>query len=157
MSTITKKQLFKTISSSAYAKQYGNQTKIILNKEEMQAYLDLNTKAISTVEFKYNDKWYWFYSDDYCHGKGITWGTNKLVNIDPIPSRLYLPYKVIPREGLIDGLVKTLDEFIFVFRPNDHQITSVEEYLEILNNNLLWNKKTLIVWTVPTGLSAIRQ
>lgn len=133
---ITEEMLKNSSSHSLAAKKQGVEVKIVLTTEEVQKYLDSGKTSVSDVTFKADGRDYWFYTDDYCHGTGITWGNDKLTAIETCPSTTQISHQVVPRKGLEDGVVKNLKDFEFIYHYNDHQITKIEDYLKILNQNL---------------------
>lgn len=137
MRLITLEMIQNISAEAALLKRSGKVKKVVLTTEEMSAYLMSGRTSVSIIEFRIDDKTYWFYTDDYCNGKGITWGPTKLVTFETVPSTTQVPCHVAPRKGLESGWVQNLKDFEFVFQSNGHQITTIDEYLEILNNNLL--------------------
>lgn len=116
----------------------GNQFSIeVNNKKVILRHWNINTHIVKPIiEFRIDDKTYWFYTDDYCNGKGITWGPTKLVTFETVPSTTQVPCHVAPRKGLESGWIQNLKDFEFVFQSKGHQITTIDEYLGTLNSHL---------------------
>ena len=136
MSSITKEMLQNSSAEAALLKRSGKVKKVVLTTEEMSEYLMCGRTSVSVIEFSVNDETYWFYTDDYCNGKGITWGPTKLVTFETVPSTTQVPCHVTPRKGLESGWVQNLKDFEFVFQNRGHQITTIDEYLGTLNSHL---------------------
>ena len=80
-----------------------------------------------------DDEGWWFYTDDYCFGKGVTWGDNRSSHFTSLPSSTDIPHVVRERPGLESGRITTLEEFEFVYQSRGRYIPTLDKLLEILN------------------------
>ena len=67
-----------------------------------------------------------FFTDDHCFG----------VNVLPdpwVPCTSNIPRRITPRPGIEDGIIDTLEKYVQLFE-NGHQITSIDQLVDILNN-----------------------
>jgi hypothetical protein len=102
---------------------YRKIEKGVLNKEQAIEYARCN-RAITTLSNMSANMF--FFSDNHCFGNGQ-------LPPDWVPCSQVFPSMVTPREGLEDGLIDTIEKFVSVFQSGDHQVTSMDELLEILN------------------------
>ncbi len=100
--------------------------KCVLNYEEAAKYLKTD-KTLMCV--KNIDLGVYFFTDNYLIGR------IKQVKIIPpsfVPSSCGLPLEVTPREGLADGMVRTIDDYVNVFCENYKRIETVDELVDLL-------------------------
>lgn len=100
--------------------------KCVLNYEEAMKYLETD-KTIMCV--KNSGLGVYFFTDNYLIGR------LKEIRIIPpgfVPSSGGLPLEVTPREGLADGIIKTLDDYISVFCKNLRRLETVDELVDLL-------------------------
>ena len=131
---ITKQMLIESFAQGKFLQKQGREVKIVLTREEAK---DRLRSTLSTFTFTVGDKDYFFYTDSYCAGNGITWGPNKICSISTVPSSTVIPHYVVERKGLEDGIVDSLEKYEFVYHKGDICIESLDEYLEILNQHLI--------------------
>lgn len=99
------------------------------------AITDANNKArIVTHTVRLNGQGYYFFSNDHLFGYKDE--KNKLLGVTPVTA--YLPIAVTPREGLEDGVIYTVDDYIKIFYKEDTLINSFDELVEFIEkHNLL--------------------
>ena len=120
---ITKEMLQTSSSMSKYFLKTGKkELKIVLTTEEMETLHNNNKTSVSTIQFNIEGKRYWFYTDDYCNGQGITWGPGKLSYVETAPSSTRIPKQVVPRPGLEDGWIRSIKDFESIYCRDDHQL-----------------------------------
>lgn len=116
-----------------------NKNAIFLTKQQAQEKLDkmLETHdhgTIITHNIRLGDTKYYFFSNDHLFGYKDE--KNKLLGVTPVTS--YLPMAVTPREGLEDGVIYTVDDYIKIFYKEDTLINSFDELVEFIEkHNLL--------------------
>ena len=100
-----------------------------------QANADDNNKArIVTHSVRLNGQGYYFFSNDHLFGYKDE--KNKLLGVTPTTA--YLPMAVTPREGLEDGVICTVDDYIKIFYKEDTLINSFDVLVEFIEkHNLL--------------------
>lgn len=98
---ITKEMLKDSSSKAKYLAKVGQPLKIVLDPAEVQFALSSGKTSVSVIQFRIDERRYFFYTDDYVNGKGITWGPGKLSTIETVPSTTQVPHLVTPRQGLI--------------------------------------------------------
>lgn len=82
-----------------------------LTKDQAALHL-LHSGKVVTHSTRINEVTYYFFSDDHLYGY-----INEKNKLNFVPTSSYLPQRVTPRKGLVDGHVNTLDEYISVFFP----------------------------------------
>lgn len=137
---ITKEMLLMSFGQGKFSLKQGKELKIVLSRKEVEQRLRSTVSdicfTIDEICFTIDEKSYYFYTDSYCVGQGITWGPNKRSLIDTVPSSTDIPHRVVERKGLEDGWVNNLDHYEFIYHYNDIRIETLEEYLDILNQHL---------------------
>lgn len=83
-----------------------------------------NGQVISHTFWVGDEKKWYFFSNDHCLG------LDTFQHVVPCSS--YLPSKIVAREGFEDGLIKTVDEMIRLYHPDDIYISSLEELVDVL-------------------------
>lgn len=69
-----------------------------------------------------------FFSDDHSFGYGV-------LPKEWVPCTSYLPFACVPRPGLPDGVVRTVEDYITVFHdPETLVIETMEELVDYVNN-----------------------
>lgn len=80
------------------------------------------TKTLIVQSFRTRQAF--FFSDSHCFSyKGID-------KTCLVPTTLVFPTYVVPRDGLEDGIVDTVEKYIFVFIQNMKQLSTIEEILD---------------------------
>ena len=89
--------------------------------------------SVTTHTFTIDDKRYYFFSNDHCFGYD-----NERNKLDAVPCTTTIPMNVSPREGLEDGVIYTVDDYIKIFYKEDTLINSFDELVEFIEkHNLL--------------------
>lgn len=68
-----------------------------------------------------------FFTDIYGFGYKVSpkhWGSSSTA----------FPFQVVPRKGLEDGLVNTIENFIFIYHKDKQLLSSIDELLSIINS-----------------------
>lgn len=69
-----------------------------------------------------------FFSDDHCFGYNV-------LPKEWVPGTSYLPFTCVPRPGLPDGVVRTVEDYITVFHdPETLVIETMEELVDYVNS-----------------------
>lgn len=97
----------------------------VLTTEETKQHSVVHNRIV-THQTSFDDFKYFFFSDDHGFGHGV-------LPDDFVPCTAYLPLEVTPREGLEDGIVDTVEKYMFIFCKDKKQINSIEELCEYLN------------------------
>jgi hypothetical protein len=82
------------------------------------------TKTI--VSFSSIKRRVFFFSDNHC------FGYNHLPN-DFVPCTSAFPIQVVPRDGLEDGWIRTIEQYVNVFHKHDKQINTIEELVSLID------------------------
>lgn len=118
---ITKEML---LNSSAYSKRCENYRGVLTTKEA-EDYLK-ERDSVVVIQRVYDGTF--FFTDDHCFGVHV-------LPKDWVPCTSQIPQRVKkPREGLDDGIIKSVKQYISVYE-HGHQVTSIDELVTLLNNN----------------------
>lgn len=68
-----------------------------------------------------------FFADHHTFGVGV------LSEDEWCPCTASFPNMVVPRKHISDGMITTIDQYIYCYHRNDRQINSIEELVEFVN------------------------
>lgn len=75
-----------------------------------------------------------FFSDDHCFGHNV-------LPKEWVPVTTYLPLSCVPRPGLTDGVIRTVEDYITVYHdPETLVIETMEELVDYVNNQTVSEK-----------------
>lgn len=117
---IAKEQLLTASAFSQWVKEY----KGVLTSAEAFEHARAPRGRLTVIRSLKANKF--FFSDDHCFG----------VHVLPehfVPCTMEFPRRIVPREGLEDGWVDTIEKYIRIFQKDCEQITSIEELVDFLN------------------------
>jgi hypothetical protein len=120
---ITKEQLLN--ASTTGKRSHGRPLLGVLTKQQAEERVRSKGR-LTSISNRYDENEVLFFSDDHCFGVGVLpdgW----------VSSSSTLPNTVVPREGLEDGIVNTVDKNLFIFHKQARVIQSIEELVEYLN------------------------
>ena len=103
--------------------RHGKQSQGVLTTEQALVRAR-HTKTIVSVSSRKDGVF--FFTDDHC------FGYPHLSN-DFVPRTSSFPMQVVPREGLEDGWVTTIEQFIAVFHDDEKQIKTIEELISLID------------------------
>ena len=137
MSKITKEMLLATSLPNRFLEKQGKSLKIVLSRDEVKEKLQ-RVSTVTVIQLKdflldEDHEGWWFYTDDYCFGNGVTWGDDPVSHFTSVPSSTGIPHSVKERPGLETGRITNLEEFEFVYQTRGTYIPTIEKLLELLN------------------------
>jgi hypothetical protein len=121
---VTKETLLTASASARKARELGREYLGVLTSDEAALRAEL-CSSVSII----SDGEYFFFTDDHCFGVGILNETNWS------PCTSTFPQRVVPRTGLEDGWINTVEKYIAVFCKDLKQISSIDELVVLLNSS----------------------
>jgi hypothetical protein len=106
------------------AMSHGERCKGVLTSAEAfeRAMLENTLIVISSIKQKV-----FIFSDAHCFSFYET-------SSDFVPATSVFPMTVVPREGLEDGVIDTIEKFVSVFQKGYRQISTIEGLVEFIDN-----------------------
>lgn len=124
-----------TVEGLFNARETSKHYKGVLTDDELLAKIAKGSKVIMEKTYRdvKNNKTYYFFTDEYLFG----YAPEKEGSLpeDFVSSSTAFPLYVVPRPGVEDGWVDTLDKYRTVFLSDKIQITSLEDLVKLLNQN----------------------
>lgn len=103
--------------------KYGKQTQGVITTEQALVRSHHSKTLVTCVSQKHG---VYFFTDNHCFGYPY------LPN-DFVPCTSSFPMKVAPREGLEDGWIQTIEQYIAVFHYDEKQISTLEELVALID------------------------
>tara|TARA_B100000949_G_C14287061_1_gene454832 strand:- start:5483 stop:5770 length:288 start_codon:yes stop_codon:yes gene_type:complete len=85
--------------------------------------MNQSEKEIRVIILSNRKRKEFFFSNDHCQGVM----EDSTIGEDWVPVSSYLPHNVVPREGLEDGIIQTIDDVIKIFYSGFHEIPNPDE------------------------------
>lgn len=120
---ITKEQLLMASYSGKRCCEKNIPYKGVLTTEEAKLYLR-DHRGLICISNVYTNQF--FFSDDHCFGVYV-------LPDEWVPCTSKIPQLAKEREGLEDGIIDTVEKYNFVYNKDNHQITTIDELVKILN------------------------
>ena len=113
------------LAASTFGKQTGCKG-VLTSEESFARAISLERRQGTLIVISNMEEGLFFFSDDHCFG------------VDVLPENwvhctVTFPLSVKARAGLEDGIVDTIEKYIFVFQRDDRQICCIDELINVLN------------------------